>query len=454
MSFSKMMRLKVCALLGAVWLAGGCGFAAETNGLPGWLTRPLTLADALNTAEAQSAALLQARQELDAQFGIAVQTRAIAMPKLRATSQYKAVDTKLIEGFGPFSPQDQSWNTGVQVVQSIYEGGRIQSNLRASRLTRDAALLNYQTALADTLLTVRLAYDDALLARSLIGVQEASVKLLEKELDDTKKRYDAGTVPQFNVLRAETELGNARPKLSRVRNAFRIAKQRLITELGYNLPPSVLEDAPLELAGAFLAEPYPTTLAEALPLALANRTELAALRKAEELRKEGVVSAKAQQLPSIGLFAGYGAQSKTFVRDLADPLYGWNAGAQASWDIWDGNLTAGKVQEARAQKEKAAIAVEEAGRRIELDVRTAYSTLIESWEVLASQEKVVKTAEEALRLANSRADAGTATQLDVLGAQTSLTDARTTYVQALHDYSVARARLERATGQSVKVEKK
>jgi outer membrane protein TolC len=51
-----------------------------------------------------------------------------------------------------------------------------------------------------------------------------------------------------------------------------------------------------------------------------------------------------------------------------------------------------------------------------------------------------------LREAEARAAAGTGTQLDVLDAQTSLTQARTTEIQALHDYAAARARLERAMG--------
>ena len=123
-------------------------------------------------------------------------------------------------------------------------------------------------------------------------------------------------------------------------------------------------------------------------------------------------------------------------------------------NIFDGNLTRGKVTEARARHERSLVDIDDVSRRIELQVRTAYSTFIEAREVLDSQEKVNEQAVEALRLANSRYDAGTGTQLDVLSAQTALTDARSTYVQALHDYSVARSRLERATGLSIKVEKK
>ena len=105
--------------------------------------------------------------------------------------------------------------------------------------------------------------------------------------------------------------------------------------------------------------------------------------------------------------------------------------------------------EAQARYDRAHEDIDAGRRRIELEVRTAYSDFVQAKEVLESQKKVQEQAEEALRLAEARMDAGTGTQLDVLGAQTSLTEARTTQVLALRDYSVARARLERAIGQNV-----
>src|SRR5581483_6380694 len=96
--------------------------------------------------------------------------------------------------------------------------------------------------------------------------------------------------------------------------------------------------------------------------------------------------------------------------------------------------------------------VEETRRNIELDVRTAYSNFIKAREVLDSQKTVQEEAEEALRQADVRLSAGTGTQLDVLDAQTALTQARTTQIQALHDYAVARARLQRAAGDDMQIE--
>jgi outer membrane protein TolC len=151
----------------------------------------------------------------------------------------------------------------------------------------------------------------------------------------------------------------------------------------------------------------------------------------------------------VQVFGGYGDRNSEFTSDLTVQRYGWFAGAQMTWDIFDGMLTRGKVMQAKALREKSHTDFADRARQIELEVRTSYSTFVEAREVLESQQKVQEQAEESLRLAKARADAGTGTQLDVLDAETSLTQARTTQVQALHDYDVARARLERAIGQEM-----
>ena len=420
---------------------------AGTN-LPGWLTRPLSLVDALNIAALQNGTILKAKSDLEASYGVVVQTRAIVMPQLQATGNYTDTDPRAIDAIpvpGVATPHED-WNTGIRIVQSVYEGGRMSSALRAARLTRDQALFQYQTVVADTLLAARVAYYDVLVAAQQIVVNEASVNLLSKELEDQQRRYDAGTVPRFNVLRAEVAVANARPALIRARNDYRIAKNLLSNLLGYNLPREIWDDIPLQLTDRLEALPYPIDMPSAIEQALARRPELGALRKAEELEREAVVNARSGYKPSVQAFAGYGWHNSQFSTDLADDLNGWNFGGQLSWNLFDGMLTRGKVMQAKALHQKSKTDIEDRSRQIELDVRTAYSTFLEAREVLDSQQKVQEEADEALRLARARADAGTGTQLDVLDAENSLTQARTTQIQALHDYAVARARLERAIG--------
>jgi outer membrane protein len=421
--------------------------AADTN-TPAWLTRPLSLADALNTALLQNATILKAQSDLQASHGLVVQTRAVALPQVTASGQYKAIDPSAVESTVFFNQPAQNWNSGIQIVQSIYEGGKLMAAIKAADATKQQALAQYQTSVADTLLTVRLAYYDTLLAAQQITVHEASVNLLQRELEDQQHRLDAGTVPKFNVLRAEVAVANERPNLIRAKNQYRIAKNNLANLLGYNLPRDIWENIPLNLTDTLEAAPYELNLPDAIQQALTRRTELTVLRKQVELQELNIISAKAGYKPSVQLFAGYNWFNTKFTPpiELSHDINGWNAGAQMSWNIFDGMLTRGKVIQANAQHSHARTDLEDQSRQIELAVRTAYSDFLEAKEVLDSQTKVQEQAKEALREAKARTDAGTGTQLDVLDAETQLTQARTTQIQALHDYTAARAKLERAIG--------
>jgi outer membrane protein TolC len=458
------------ATLGGGWRTAGLGCAAgfalsalsaqplfPTNPPP-WLARPLSLADCLNLALSQNADVLKSRKDLEAAHGVSVQTRAIVFPKVQAGANYSAVEDSAVDrfefpatpflppGFNGIDPGTENWSADIRLVQSLYEGGRLRSSLRTARLLREQALAQHNAILANTATDVRVAYYDVLLADQQIRVREASVQLLEKELEDSQRRFSAGTVPRFNVLRAEVELANARPDLSRARNAYRISKNLLVHLLGYHVPRDIWDDIPLRLSDGLDVPKLEVAVPEALAQALALRPELAAMRKAEELRREGVVQARAGYQPRLEGYVGYAARKSMFSPALDREVHGWEGGVAAAWSLFDGAFTRGRVLESRALLEKAEIEHEDLARKIELEVRTAYSTLVEAWEVRESQQKVLESAAEALRLARARAEAGTGTQLDVLGAQTALTEARTTEIRAKREYAVARARLERAMG--------
>lgn len=455
--------MKTALLLGLLLATGVVSAAATdppaltTNQLP-WLQRPLTLEDCLNIALDANPAVQKSRKDLEIAHGLSIQTRAIVLPKLRASGEYvlrseAGVDKLEIppgflfpEGMPVIDPGQENWSTGVRLVQSIFEGGRMRSSLKTARLLREHALAAHTIVLADTATEVRVGFYNVLLTEQEITVSLASVELLQNELADSQRRFNAGTVPRFNVLRAEVELANAQPRVSRARNAYRIAKNLLVNQLGYRVPQDVWEDIPLTLAGTLDAPKFEITVPDAVRQALERRPELVALRHAEALQREGVTMARAGYLPRLEGYAGYAAHKSVFTPDVGDYVHGWEAGVQAVWDIFDGAQTRGKVVEARARLEKAQVETDDVARNIELEVRTAYSTLVEAWEVMESQQKTVEQAEEALRLARSRADAGAGTQLDVLSAQTALTEARTTNIRAKREYAVALARLERAIG--------
>lgn len=428
--------------------------ATQRQGAPAWPTTALSLQNVLELGLQQSPSILKGKQDIEESLGVVVQLKSAARPQVTASGAVNSLDSGRIEA-APFGgpggikfQSDKNWNTAIQVSQPLYAGGRIAASLRSAKWTREAALASYQALVEETLLNLRIAYEDVLLASEQIKTQEASVRLLEQELADVRRRFDAGTVPRFNVLRAEVELGSAKPRLFRARNAHRIAKNNLATQLGWNTPNDGVEDIPLQLSGKLEAQSADPSLSQAIGLALAHRPELTALRAQESNRGEEVTQAKAGRLPVVSAFGGWGWQSRTFTDDFSGHVDGWNVGARVDWAIWDSGLTQGKVDAAKARRQKAHLEIDDTTRKIELEVRTAHSNFHEAREVLESQARVIEQAEEALRLANARAEAGSGTQLDVLSAQTALTETRSTYSQALRDHAVAWARLERAMGEA------
>ena len=420
----------------------------DTNNLPQWLTRPLSLADALTTALEQNAAILEAQSDLKATHGLVIQTRAVALPQVVGSGQYEYTDSRYIENFPQVNQPNKNWNGAIQIQQAIYAGGKLITAIQAAEVTKRESIAVYRTAVENALLNVRVAYYDVLLAAQQVTVREASVKLLEKEYEDQQHRLDAGTVPKFNVLQAEVAWANERPNLILARNNFRIAKNNLANLLGYNLPRAVWQDIPFNLTDGFDTATNDTKLPDAIQEALSTRTELESARDDVQLQKYNVRTARSGYQPTISAFAGYDWDNAKFSQpiELDHTIKGWNYGLQMTWDIFDGALTYGKVESAKAQYKKSQTTLDDQSRQIELDVRTTYSDLIQAEETLDSQRTVQEEAEEALREANARLAAGTGTQLDVLNAETALTQARTTEVQAEHDYSTALARFRRATG--------
>ena len=75
----------------------------------------------------------------------------------------------------------------------------------------------------------------------------------------------------MEVSTPKVELANARPRLIRARNSYRIAKNNLVNQLGLSVPKETFEDIPLILAGKLEAEPYKIELPRAIALALDAR---------------------------------------------------------------------------------------------------------------------------------------------------------------------------------------
>lgn len=455
--------------------------AAEPVGKTALVSGELSLERAVTIAIQQNPDVLRAKQEIERTRGQVLEVRAQALPRVAINARYHQQDKDLLErsstvvpstasqtnssafsstnttdsagGIGGFSGTlsqqiggDKSWLVTIEAKQLLYSGGQVKAALKIARITEDQSLLILRDTVDKVIAQTRQQFYAVLLNRKLITVAEESLSLLGDELKDQRNRFDAGTVPKFNVLRAEVAVANARPDLIRAKNNYLIAQLELAKTLGLDAVKSTTGKPSFDVAGELRARTNDWNLQHALAMAKQRRASLKAQKQNILNDEQQIAVARANGKPRLEASTGWQFNNSRRTDDLTKEANGWYFGVNGSWNIFDGYETKGKVVQANARLESSRIAYEDALHVVELEVQKAFARLNEAKELIASQVKVVEQADEALRLARERLAAGAGTQLDVLDAQVALTKARTTQQQALYDYNVALAEFDRATG--------
>jgi outer membrane protein len=402
----------------------------------------LDLKTAVGFAIENNFAIRQARERIRQQDGVVLEVSARRIPTVAASGSVQRNAVALSQSF-PVS--DRTWSLGIAATQNLYAGGATTASTAGARLAREAAVLDLQAVIKDSVLGVRTAFFRVLLATERIKVQEQNVNLLQQELKNATDRLEAGTASAFEKTRAEVALANARVPLITANNDRRLAIEALRQQLGFTTnTPENLRRIP-QFLGALEYRPVEIELGTAMETARARRPELQRLGKLVEAGGAQVRAAQAARRPTLDVVGGWQLR-KGATNSFGDSQNGSYIGLQSRWNVFDGRATTARVSQARSGLEQSRLRLTEAELAVEVQVRSAHSALQEARELAEASQKVVQQAEEALRLANVRYEAGTATQLDVLQTNVDLTTARTNQVQAYYSFNVALAELRAAMG--------
>ena len=135
--------------------------------------------------------------------------------------------------------------------------------------------------------------------------------LLQQQVKDQQNRYEAGTVPRFNVLQAEVQLANALPPLIQAQNAYRISTYQLVRLLGMDYPRGHPSEVPFNVVGTLGYSPRRIDTDESIRVAIARNPSLKAQRQAILSNAANVNVQIAGWFPTINANAGY-----EFVNDI------------------------------------------------------------------------------------------------------------------------------------------
>jgi outer membrane protein len=405
----------------------------------------LKIEDALHTAIKQNPEILAAAQELNSSSGRFISIRSKLIPQISLNSNYGFTSREINDvSFGGGNINSEAWSVSIEFSQLIYDGGAVVSGIRAALSDEQESYYRLRSIIDTVISKVKTNFFEVVLNRALIIANQQSVDLLTEQLKDQQNRYEAGTVPRFNVLQAEVALANAKPPLIQAQNNYRVSMFRLVRLLGMDYPPGFPSEVPFNIVGKLDYKPRTLNSDESVRTAVARNPDLKAQRQLILGEAARVNQQVAGYLPQISASARQTNESDFLTNNLTDMVNGWFFGVRGSWAIWDGLLTYGNVKTAKARMEQGKINYDNGVREVILQVQEAISKLLEARETVDSQEASVVQGVEALRLAQERLDAGAGTQLDVLNQQTSLLQSQTFLLQAYYSYIQGMAEYDRA----------
>jgi outer membrane protein TolC len=469
------------ALLYAAGICLAAAPAAAQVQAPALPTGPLTLEQVLELAETRSESIAIAQAGVRRAEGDQTRARSGRFPQLSLAASYDRSLASEFEGvfddglFGggeapggeeppvgddsgledlPFG-RDNTWRISLSLNQTLYSGGRQRAQDAIAAAGRTSAELGLTTARAQLLFDVTQAYYDAALSDRLAVIAEASLAQAGATLKQTQASFDAGTQPEFEVLRARVARDSQTPLLIRQRVNRDIALMRLRQML--DLP----ADYDLRLADALgddLLAPPPsfaprvaiveTTLRAENPTAslqaaaaLPPRTIVNEAAAAVRLREASTELTEAQRKPSIALNSTY---SRLAYPSGVAPMFdrtNWSVGASLNLPILTGGRQRGDEQVARAELEQSRVQLRQVEELAALDTRAAWTELMAAraaWEATAG---TIQQAARAYEIADVRYRAGVSTQLELSDSRLLLQQAEANRALAARDLQVARARV-------------
>src|SRR5256714_7373652 len=362
-----------------------CGWAVILLVALGWGARvsqagpAFSVDQAVATARKQNPEILMAAKQLEAARGGVIEARSGFLPGVVSTGlllQRERVEASRL--------RSDDYDASLRVVQNLYTGGAITSQVTIARLIEEKRALEYQALVNRVSMDVRLAFYDVLLNRAKIRVREQSVGVFEEELKTQRQRFETGTVGSLNVSRAEVALANEQPELIDAQTRLQNSELRLGQLIGVD--PSG-KPVSAEAAGQLQYAPKHPDLNECLAYADVTRPEIRARQIDVQIEDAQLILDRSETRPRVEAFAGYEAYSERDPTVGPEFNHGFIVGLNGTWHIFDGYATRGRMQATRARREAAVYALEAAKLSVSSDVRSAFLDLQQADRVLQSETR-------------------------------------------------------------------
>ncbi|MBI4866305.1 MAG: TolC family protein [Candidatus Wallbacteria bacterium] len=347
---------------------------------------------------------------------------ALKLPRLSLQNILKESDNfKRFTPLGPIGPilsdinNDSAAITGAVLELPVYVGDRLAILPRIAEKKKEAQQQLKRKLVQDVILEILELYLQVLLGDKEIKIEAERLRALEAQSRQMQEQAKGDPLTAPQMLELELSAAERRQKLAASRAGVEESRRKLATLTG--LAPGVA----LEMVPAFEMRELEGTPEDMLQTARAENPELRLLEIAHAAAGEEIGLAASEEKPQVNFRADY-FNNRPFTRPENQSNI-WTVALMTTWNLFDGGHSDQEKKKARSKVREARAEVAAGVRQLDLQVRHAYSTLVESRKLLDGLEKNIELARNVLDTVTEKFQVNILSRADLLEARINLSRA-------------------------------
>ena len=410
----------------------------------------LTLEKALEIALSESPTIKVAEQEIEIKRYAKQETYASLYPRIDATAQYQRVLAKqtMSMDFGGQTQtikvgSDNSFNGGLSASMPIVNA-QLWESLKVSVADVVLSIEKARSSQIDMIEQVSKAYFATLLAKESLVVYQRVYDNAVENNKNIKKRYEVGSVSEYDYISSNVSVQNAIPNLIEAQNSVVLALWQLKALLGIDLKKNI------DVSGTLMDYEAQMNYAHTIDqLDLSNNTTLKQLDIQEGMLESALKIAKFANIPTLSINAAYlytalGNDGKFFQSKAWNP-YSY-AGLQLNIPIFAGLQRRSAIRQSQLNLSNLQLQRENAERQLRVAVVQSLNNMQTNVKKFAASAAVVDQAQRGYEIAVKRYEVGRGTLVDIDNSQLALTQAELGRNSAIYNFLVAKVSLDKVIG--------
>lgn len=329
-------------------------------------------------------------------------------------------------------------NTGVTLSYNIFQGYKTKSLYGAAQDNYQANLYQHEVNRQDLVFNIIWAYYRSLQSERILQSADEAVKNSTLHLEFAVAKQKAGMATRSDILKSEVELSNAELNKIKAANTLLAAKGNLNQLLALPSDYQIELHDDLSVMIEVPVQPYDSLLNEAIN----SRSEIKKYQSFLDAQQKNILIAKSGYYPSLRANANYNFAGPA----VTSMNQNWWLGMSLSVPVFKGFLNRARVNQEEFAYKSLEKELEHLKQKISQEVWNAWLSVKESVERISTSSKAVESARENLLLAEGEYKEGVGSIIQLTDAQTTFVTVEQSYIQALADFKISFAELERTIG--------